>query len=825
MRDAIEHGDSKAYRDFFAYCQSAGVRRIFALRRRDLLAVLERRAVSGSPVAGTWAKAIRERVGVHGRPNPPGDASKAWEWRQLNDELDRRATLDLDKLGATIEQIKSEIGDITNQLIDRRAWAGQLRHTSLDQRQSLSGWLQTIQRIGKGFGSQAGLLCREAQKLMEKCRPAVPVWIMPLARVAESFDFSEPRFDVAIIDEASQCDVMALLAVVLAKQVVVVGDDKQVSPLAVGQNQGKIAALIRLHLPGIPNNHIYDGQMSVYNLAQQAFGGVIPLSEHFRCVPDIIQFSHYLSYYPKPGLKPLREAASSSVVPHVVPYRADGNYDSRTKTNIDEALTIASLVAAAVEHQAYAGKSFGVVSLLGDDQAIEIERLLLHHLSPDEYRRRRIICGNAAQFQGDERDVMFLSVVRSPEDGPLRLTNDTKTQQRFNVAASRARDQMWVVYSLDPGADLKPDDLRRRLIEHALDPQAVSRALATGSARAESSFEREVLKRLVARGYRVRPQWEVGRYRIDLVVEGAGKRLAIECDGDRYHPIEKLPEDMERQAILERLGWRFVRLRGSTFFRDPDAAMEKVFERIRELDISPDGPSEQERPAASTSEIVEQLKRRAAEIRDQWRTTDAAEGLDNGAGTNDGDARGDDATDREVLSVEARPTDQPPRAGAVVVILEKHSSNGDVCSVTVPQDGTIQPDEKTAMRQKAFFADTTENISSAAATRANVALADEKAANALPTRRKSPPEADAAPLQNSAAGKPTTLVSDDEREAILTRLKGSDDPLGVTALWASGKIKSLCMTVQRLNEALRVLESQNIVMRQETPKGPRYSAR
>lgn len=74
-----------------------------------------------------------------------------------------------------------------------------------------------------------------------------------------------------------------------------------------------------------------------------------------------------------------------------------------------------------------------------------------------------------------------------------------------------------------------------------------------------------------------------------MVIEGDGKRLALECDGDRYHPIEKLAEDVERQAILERLGWQFVRIRGSAFYRNPERAMEPVFSRLKELGIPPVG--------------------------------------------------------------------------------------------------------------------------------------------------------------------------------------------------------------------------------------------
>jgi very-short-patch-repair endonuclease len=146
---------------------------------------------------------------------------------------------------------------------------------------------------------------------------------------------------------------------------------------------------------------------------------------------------------------------------------------------------------------------------------------------------------------------------------------------------------MWVVYSVSPQNDLKNGDLRRRLIEHAIDPKALTRELDKADARAESEFEKLVIQRLVKAQYKVIPQWEVGRYRIDIVVEGENARLAVECDGDRYHPIEKLPDDMARQATLERIGWKFHRIRGSEFFRDPDRAMERLIKRLGQLGIEP----------------------------------------------------------------------------------------------------------------------------------------------------------------------------------------------------------------------------------------------
>jgi very-short-patch-repair endonuclease len=224
----------------------------------------------------------------------------------------------------------------------------------------------------------------------------------------------------------------------------------------------------------------------------------------------------------------------------------------------------------------------------------------------------QFLCGTAAQFQGDERDVMFLTMVDSPGDGPLAKHDIDLYRQRFNVAASRPRDQLWVAHSLDPKRDLKPGDVRRRLIEHAENPRALLE-LQLADERTESEFERLVLRKLLDEGYRVTPQWPVGWYRIDLVVEGNGRRLAVECDGDRFHPLEKIAEDMERQAVLERLGWRFVRIRGSEFFRDQIGAMAPVFAKLAELDIVPCA-GEMSPSETPSSDLLDRVKRRAGEI-------------------------------------------------------------------------------------------------------------------------------------------------------------------------------------------------------------------
>jgi very-short-patch-repair endonuclease len=612
---AVSEEDTSRYREAYDHLLELKSKQADLDLRRALLAKLE-------GAAPAWASAIRNRSGVHGRGEPPRDAPSAWAWRQLNDELDRRDSVSLEVLQAKSEKLQEQLRRVTVELIDKHAWSSQARRTSSRQRQALVGWLDTIRRIGKGHGIRVSLLRAEAARKMSDCRGAVPVWVMPLSRVVENFDPRTTRFDVVVIDEASQSDVMALVALYLGKTVLVVGDHEQVSPSAVGQDLAVIQNLIFQYLRDIPNADLYDGQMSIYDLARQSFGGTTCLVEHFRCVPEIIQFSNMISYDGR--IRPLRDASRVHLHPHTVAHRVSGS--SRDgKINRQESVAVASLLAAALEQPEYkqndAGRpmSFGVVSLVGDEQAIEIDNLIRAHVSPDRYEFHRVLCGNAAQLQGDERDVVFISLVDTAERGSLSLRDQELFKQRFNVAASRARDQMWIVHSLSPHQDLKPDDLRRQLIEHAEDPARLMSALEEQEKGTQSSFERDVMKRFRAAGYQVSAHWRIGKYRLDLVIEGGSNRLAIECDGDRYRPLEKLPEDMERQSVLERMGWTFTRIRSTEFLRNPSRAMQTVFEKLEKMGIPPRAdPSGEQSQDHKSHEVIDRVIRRAEELRKAW---------------------------------------------------------------------------------------------------------------------------------------------------------------------------------------------------------------
>ena len=580
---AVVKKDVVAYEETLDY-----LRRILAVKplveeRDRLLSLLKE-------FAPTWSNLLAQRITPHDQAIAPGNIAQAWLWRQLNDVLDERSKLDAQQVQKDLEGVGEMLREVTRLLVDARAWSEQLKRLQSDNsmRQALVGWLDTAKRLASTRQlEKRQTLLSEARKLMRKCSEAVPVWIMPISIMAESFDPQTTKFDVVIIDEASQADINALIPLYMGKQIIVVGDHEQVTPLGVGKDQTILENLRKSMLKDIPNAHLYDNMSSIYDLARQSFGEGVRLVEHFRCVPQIISFSNALSYEGK--IRPLREANSSNLKPSCVPFRVNGIRDG--DVNREEAQQIIALIKAMIKHEAYAGKTIGVISMLGESQAVLIQSMIHKEIESVEIETRRIQSGISGEFQGDERDVVFLSMVDSAADtNPLRATGEgafEQTKKRYNVAASRARDQLWVIHSFDPDLHLKAVDIRYRLLQHVKDPDSSVRNFEQEVGRTESPFEKEVLKRLTNAGFKVRTQVEVGYFRIDMVVEGDGKRLAVECDGDRYHPIEKLAEDMNRQAILERLGWRFARIRGSSFYRNPDQAMESVFKRLDELEILP----------------------------------------------------------------------------------------------------------------------------------------------------------------------------------------------------------------------------------------------
>ena len=522
----------------------------------------------------------------------PSDWRHAWGWSRVKTYIESIDARDeLVKLSSKRRDLEISLAKLYKEMVSKQAWLATKKTATARVLQALSGYSTAIRKIGQGTGPNAHRYRRDAREAMLEAAGAVPCWIMSHSKVSESMPPDIGVFDLVIVDEASQSDLWALPAIVRGKKILVVGDNKQVSPDGGFISSGKIDDLKIRFLSDQPYGVEMTPEKSLYDLAARVFAAQqVILREHFRCVPPIISYSNKNFY--KDSIQPLRiPKASERLDPPLVDIYVEGGYRDKRDTNIYEAEAICDEIESILNNPQMAGRTFGVVSLLGFDQAKFIDSMARARFSAGELSARNFECGDARTFQGSERDIMFLSMV--VDRTASKALSGVSVEQRFNVAASRARDRMYLVRSVQAN-DLSDRDLRLTLLQHFDRPFAIDKEASLGLiALCESGFERDVFTMLTDRGYRVIPQVKSGAFRIDMVVEGSGDaRLAIELDGDEFHGPDKWQADMNRQRVLERAGWTFWRCFASTWSLNKQEIFLELVSRLAAMGIEPLGALE-----------------------------------------------------------------------------------------------------------------------------------------------------------------------------------------------------------------------------------------
>ncbi len=554
------------------------------LARLDTLA--GRVATSGAP---KWAERLRRDSPQSGEDLwTPADWRNTWEWARADGYLrslgDRETIRRLSEYRARAEAQQKRL---FAEVVRLRTFLGLKLSLTNKVETALAIFGAAIARLGKGTGKTAGRQRRIIREAALDTAQAVPCWILPEWRVAEQLPPNLAAFDLVVIDEASQSDILAFPALLRGKKALIVGDDKQVSPTPVGIEDRKLTQLRTTFLEGLPFANQMDPATSLYELGGMVFPGKsIMLRDHFRCVEPIIRFSS--RFYPNP-LIPLRiPKASERLDPPLIDFFVPHGRKLRD-TNPAEADVIISEIGKLVSDPAYEGRTIGVISLIGSAQVKIIYDRLVSDLGAEVMEKHRIMCGNSASFQGQERDIVFLSMVACPATAVAQTQR--MFEQRFNVAASRARDRLVLVRSVST-SDLKPGDLKLQLIEHFRSPMEKGKVIRPDEVLeiCDSEFEKDFGRCLLDLGYRIRPQVPVGLYRLDFVVEGADdRRLAIELDGDNYHGPDRWAEDVRRQKALERLGWVFWRCWGSSWISDRQGCLGDLRATLDRLGIEPLG--------------------------------------------------------------------------------------------------------------------------------------------------------------------------------------------------------------------------------------------
>jgi very-short-patch-repair endonuclease len=541
----------------------------------------------------------------------------AWSWGLAADwlaEADAAGPAhagDPPDLDAQLDAAEDAVAAATAQLAGAKAWRHCLERMGTRESAALRAYADAVGAGGRSGDRHAERYRQAAREAMVIAQTAVPAWVMPIGEVLATIPAVRDSFDVVIVDEGSQAGLDSLFLLWLAPRVIIVGDDRQCTPPVARTVPGgppshdadeldPIFRRLDALLPDLPAwlRVSFTPRSSLFSLLRTRFGEVIRLREHFRCMPEIIEWSSAMFYRDAP-LVPLRQFGADRLPPlrsRHVPHGYTTGEGAGLRNPAEAEALVAHVLECAADPR-YDGASFGVVVLQGTGQAELIRALLGARLPAAEQLRRRLRVGTPPDFQGDERDVVFLSMVVAPGAPAIALTRQ-EYQRRFNVAASRARDQVWLFHSAGL-EDLDPGDLRHSYLSFVLAHSQVDERAAEEPPRLDevapdiphprfdSLFEQRVFRELTSAGYQVTPQMEVNGRRIDLVVAGGRARLAVECDGDAVETTAQVAHDFARERQLRRAGWPFWRVRQSDFESDPAAALASLWPRLAAAGITP----------------------------------------------------------------------------------------------------------------------------------------------------------------------------------------------------------------------------------------------
>ncbi|MFG2627366.1 DUF3320 domain-containing protein [Streptomyces sp. NPDC048473] len=451
---------------------------------------------------------------------------------------------------------------------------------------------------------QAAVLRRQAQlktrhmpvrRLLGETREVVrlikPCFMMSPLTVSQ-FLPSDFRFDVVIFDEASQVLPQdAVNSIYRGDALIVAGDQKQLPPTSFFSAGGDSDE---------DDEWDEDGAVGFESVldACKASGVLrgLPLRWHYRSRHEnLIAFSNHEFYDNTMVTFPGALEQSPDVGVEFI--KADGVYDRGGRSN--NPLEAARVAQRVIHHFATRpGLTLGVVALSkAQAEAIEEAVQKARAARPDldrfftDDRLDGFFVKNLETVQGDERDVIILSVGYGPDQqgklassfGPI---NREGGWRRLNVAVTRARRRMEVVASFY-GGDLRDSPNKsvqhlKRYLQYAQHgPQVLQTQAADPDAAPESPFEEEVLDVLRGWGYSVQPQVGVAGFRIDMAVRHPAApgsyALGIECDGAMYHSSRAARDrDRLRESVLSDLGWKLHRIWGTDWYRSRRDAMARL---------------------------------------------------------------------------------------------------------------------------------------------------------------------------------------------------------------------------------------------------------
>ena len=439
-------------------------------------------------------------------------------------------------------------------------------------------------------------LLREIPSVVLRLTPCL---LMSPLSIAQYLSADASNFDLVVFDEASQIPVWdAIGAMARGKQVVMVGDPKQLPPTNFFGRSDSTDG----------DDDVVEGDLE--SILDECLGASLPtrnLSWHYRSRHEsLIAFSNYRYYGGGLVTFPSPVTDDRAVSFHLV----KGRYEKGgARINQPEAQALVDDLVSRLKRPGFreSGLTIGVVTFNSEQQSLiedllDAERRKDPGLEPyfSEMELEPVFVKNLESVQGDERDIMYFSITYGPDMagavsmnfGPL---NRDGGERRLNVAVTRARHELRVFSSLrGEKMDLSRTNANGvRDLKHFLEfaefgPRALAEAHHGSKGDFESPFESSVATALGRKGWQVHTQIGASSFRLDLGVvhpDFAGRYLAgVECDGATYHRSATARDrDKLREQVLRGLGWEIVRIWSTDWWVNPGGTLERVHAALTDL--------------------------------------------------------------------------------------------------------------------------------------------------------------------------------------------------------------------------------------------------
>lgn len=406
---------------------------------------------------------------------------------------------------------------------------------------------------------------------------AFPCWCVTTYAVSDSLPLKPALFDVAIIDEASQCDIASCLPILFrCRKAVIVGDDKQLPHLSFLEKSKEQSFMSQYEIPDKYQLMWKFRTNSMFDLANYYSSKPVLLDEHFRSYAPIIDFSNKEFYGDR--IRIMSQCNNNDVLELVeVP---DGKVDSDITRNMPEVEAVMNRLSDIIHedeenNENHEPVTVGIISPFRGQVEL-IKKALSQVFSETQIRRHKIEVGTAHTFQGDERDVIMLSWAVANNSFNQSLTF-LQIPNLFNVAITRARKKQIIFLSKDPKT--LPAGLLKDYIEFVkmyITKNKLSAEMKTDENIYKNSFERELANILSGEGFTVTAGKTIAGLSADLtVVSPAGKTLIIECDGVEDN-VKSNKTQMQKQTLLERSGVKVERISYREWQNSPQGCIERI---------------------------------------------------------------------------------------------------------------------------------------------------------------------------------------------------------------------------------------------------------